>query len=90
MSSPLPGQLRVTGDFIEGSIATGALVAVVNSTANVQYHLISREDSRNGIDGVISGLPGGQYTVSIFVVDEGGIPFRRAAAKPRRISVKNG
>lgn len=90
ISYSLPGQLRVTGDFIEGSTATGVLVALVNGTANVQHHRISRDHSVNGIDGVISGLPGGQYTVSIFVVDEGGNPFRRAAAKPRRISVKNG
>ena len=90
MSSPLPGQLRVTSDFIEGSTAPGILVAVVNSTANVQHHLISREDSVNGIDSVISGLPGGQYTVSVFVVGENGLPFERAAAKLRRISVKNG
>lgn len=89
MSSPLPGQLRVTGDFIQGSIAAGALVTVVNGTANVQHHLIPRIDGVNGIDHVIP-VPGGQYTVSVFVVGEDSLPFERAAAKPRRAFVENG
>ena len=90
MSSHLPSQLRVTGDFIDGSMATGVLVAVVNGATDVQHHLISREDSVNGIDGVISGLPGGQYTVSVFVVGEDRLPFERVAATPRRAFVENG
>ena len=89
VSSRIPGQIRVTGEFIQESMATGVLVAVINATYS-EHHLISRDDSRNGIDGVISELPGGQYTVSVFVVSEDGLPFHRVATKPRRTSVRNG
>ena len=88
VSSRIPGQIRVTGEFIQESMATGVLVAVVNATYS-EHHLISR-DHGNGIDGVISGLSGSQYTVSVFVVREDGLPFHRAATKPRRTSVRNG
>ena len=70
-------------------MATGVLVTIVNATY-LEHHLISRDDSGNGIDGVISGLPGGQYTVSVFVVGEDDLPFERVATKPRRITVENG
>ena len=79
----------MTGEFIQGSSATGVLVTIVNGTY-IEHHLISRDDSGNGIDGVISGLHGGQYTVSVFVISKDGLPFERAATKPRRITVKNG
>ncbi len=89
ISSALPGQISVTGEFIQGSSATGVLVTVVSATDS-EHHLISRDDNGNGIDGVISGLPGGWYTASVFVAGEDGLPFQRAATKPRRVSVKNG
>ena len=91
MSSPLPGTVRVTGDFIQETTATGVLVTVVNGNAtDTQHHFISKDINVNGIEGVISGLAGGQYTVSVFVVSEDGLPFKRAAAKPRKTSVENG
>ena len=88
VSSPIPDQVSVTGEFIQGSRATGILITAISETG-LEHHLISR-DSGNWIDGVISGLPGGQYTVSVFVVSEDGLPFERAATKPRRITVENG
>ena len=89
VSSPIPDQVSVTGEFIQGSRTTGVLITAVSETG-LEHHLISRNDSGNGIDGVISGLPGGQYTVSVFVVSKDGLPFERAATKPRRITVENG
>ena len=92
VSSPIPDQVSVTGEFIQGSRATGVLITAVSETG-LEHHLISRNDSGNGIDGVISGLPGDQYTmlpVSVFVVSEDGLPFERTATKPRRITVENG
>ena len=89
ISSRIPGQVNVTGEFIQESMATGVLVTIVNAT-NFEHHLISRDDSGNGIDDDISGLPGGQYTVSVFVVSEDGRPFERVATKPRRITVEDG
>ena len=89
MSSPLPGHVRVTGDFIQGSTATGVLVIIVNDS-DIEHHLISKGSNENEVEGIISGLAGGQYTVSVFVVGKDGLPFERAATKPRSVSVENG
>lgn len=44
VSSSLPGTVRVTGEFIQGSTATGLLVIVVNGNAtDIQHHLISKD-----------------------------------------------
>ena len=79
----------MTGDFIEGSTATGVLVSVLNEKGP-QHHMVTKESDRSEIESVISGVAGGQYTVSVFVVDEDGLPFHRAATKPRRVSVDDG
>ena len=68
----------MTGDFIDGSTAVGALFIVysINSTL---YHLVERMDK---LEAVVSGLPRGEYYMSVFVVEENGEPFRRAATTP--------
>ena len=78
VKSPHPGGVRVTGDFIDGSTAVGALFIVysINSTL---YHLVERMDK---LEAVVSGLPRGEYYMSVFVVEENGEPFRRAATTP--------
>ena len=89
MSSPLSGQVRVTGDFIHGSTATCVLIIIVNDN-DIEYHLTSKGNNENEVEGLISGLAAGQYTVSVFVIGKDGLPFERAAAKPRRVPVKSG
>ena len=89
VSSPLSGQVRVTGDFLEGSTATGVLVTLVNE-GDVQHHLSTRGSNENEVESVIAGLAAGQYTVSVFVVDMDGIPLERTATKPRQVTVEGG
>ncbi|MGJ8945879.1 hypothetical protein AB9K17_23595, partial [Salmonella enterica subsp. enterica serovar Kentucky] len=43
VSSPHPGQVRVTGDFIQGSTATGALVIVYSQSNDSDIHYDSSE-----------------------------------------------
>ena len=38
---------------------------------------------------VISDLLGGDYQVSVFVVEENGLPFSRAAVAPKQIAISS-
>ena len=50
VSSLIPGQVRVTGDFIQGSAATGILVAVLTTSEILYLHIIKRNSSRLHIE----------------------------------------
>ena len=55
VTSPQPGEVRVTGDFIDGSTATGLLTIVI-STSEIFYHLIERGSNQLHIEGFIQGV----------------------------------
>ena len=85
VSSPLPGQVRVTGDFIEGSTAIGLLVVLSypSDDSNLRYYQGRREV-------IVHGLPQGEYGISVFAIEEDGLPFARAATMSRKTSVIGG
>ena len=85
VSSPSPGLIRVTGDFINGSSATSVLI-IIYSTDNVYYTISSTEGETLVTN--ISSLPSGPYNVSVFVLEENGRPFNRSASTPRNVLVK--
>ena len=88
MSSSLnPGELRVTGTLTNDPTATGVLV-IVSSESEVIYHKATREGSDEIIEAVISSLAGGEYSVSVFVVEDNGLPFGRVATLPQLVAVK--
>ena len=79
--------MRVTGRYTEGSPATGVLVMVSNGTA-VYYHNATRDGSDIIQEATITGVASGEYNVSVFVVEENGLPFERAASSPRPLVVE--
>ena len=81
VSSPLPGQVRVTGDFVQGSVATGALVIVYSQSDDSDIYYQSSEHDDQHMEITVNELTGGQYGVSVFVL-ENGLPFSRAASLP--------
>ena len=89
VSSYGPGEIRVTGDFISGSSAIGILSIVYspNSDSNIHYWFTSHSDIMTM---TMSGLPGGHYKASVFVVDDSGLPFNRSATIPRNVSLCEG
>ena len=88
MSSSLnPGELRVTGTLTNDPTATGVLV-IVSSDSEVIYHKVTREGSDEMIEAVISGLAFGEYSVSVFVVVDSGLPFERVATLPQLVAVE--
>ena len=87
VGSSSPGEIRMTGDFISGSSAIGILAIIYSNDSNIHYQFISRSESPMTF---VSGLPNGQYEVSVFVVEENGLPFRRSATVPRNVSLLEG
>ena len=89
MSSPSPGLIHVTGDFINGSSVSSVLV-VIYSTDNrndVYYTTSFPSTIVEGLMTNISRLPSGSY-VSVFVLEENGLPFNRSASTPRSVLVR--
>ena len=88
VSSPQPGEIRVTGYFIQGSTASGVLVAIL-TRSEIYFHLLSRIRGQPHLEGTISNVVGGQHNVSVFVVEENGLPFSRTASVPEVVFIKN-
>ena len=78
----------MTGNFISGSLAIGVLV-IIYSPNNIHYRFISRQSDTTSVS-TVSGLPGSRYKASVFVVEDGGLPFHRSATAPRNILVCEG
>ena len=85
ISSPLPGEIKISGCFIRGSNAVGALVIVYSSRR--VYYSFSTPLNQCVVVAKVSGLSRGHYQVSIFVVEEGGLPFNRSAIVPQNITI---
>ena len=75
----LPGGVKVTVDFIEGSTTDGLLVAVSNTT----YFEYRQGQS----DVVVEGLSSGEYSVTIFAMERSGKPFQRAVTLTRIVRI---
>ena len=77
----------MNGTFTDDSTATGVLV-IVSSDSEVIYHKATREGSDKIKEVVISGLVGGEYSISVFVVEDNGLPFERVATLPQLVAVE--
>ena len=85
VSSTHPGQIRVTGDIIDGSTVTGVLV-IVYSHSDVRYFANSPADQGQNIDVTLDGLTDTHYGVSTFTM-ENGVPFPRVVALPSSVDM---
>ena len=82
LSSLQPGEIEISGDFVEGTNATGALVIVYSQTdGRTHYHLAPRAQSKRLEARVVADLRGA-YMVSIFTMQENGLPFERVVTTP--------
>ena len=94
VSSPQLGEVRVTGDFINGTTATGVL-AVIISESEIFYHFVERGNNEQYFDNTIQSAASGEHSisffvVSFFVVEESGLPFSRTASMPKVVTIENG
>ena len=91
VSSPQPGEVRVTGDFINGSTASGVLAVFVDFfNSEMFYECIEPGNKKQQFASTIQGVVGGEYSISFFVVKESGLPFNRTALTPKVVTVENG
>ena len=67
----------------------GTLIIVYSLTDNssVYYNFAPHIAEQLIVDTMVSGLPVDLYKVSVFIIDERGLPFPRAAARPRAIKI---
>ena len=86
VSSPLPGQVRVTGDFIEGSTATGVLSIIYSRANDSNVHYIS--SNTHNVDISMTGLSGTEYEISTYTLEDG-LPFPRAVSLPKNVTVNS-
>ena len=86
ITSPSAGTIMISGNFIPDSSAVGVLVAVSN-TSEISFHLLRREGNMLHNKGVLSNVRGGQHIVSVFVVDQTGLPFSRTATIPQSVDI---
>ena len=84
----LPGEVRVTGDFINGSTATGLLIIIYSLTNDSDVHYITGGSTSQQPSVSVPGLAGGEYGISVFVVEENGLPFKRVATSPKLVAVE--
>ena len=81
----------MTGNFVNGSTARGILVIIYSASLSDIYYMFSppfREEEK--VTATVRGLLSGLYNVSVFVVEDSGLPFNRSATTPRNVSVIDG
>lgn len=86
MTSSSAGTIRITGYFIPDSPAIGVLVAILNTT-EISFHMLRREGNELHNEGVLSNVKGGQHMVSVFVMEQTGLPFNRAVTMPQNVLI---
>ena len=91
--SPGSGHVRIAGVFVQGATAMGILVIIYpldHVNLNVYYFEAFKTMITNTIATAVTGLSAGQYGISVFIIEDGGLPFNRSATAPKRLFVQNG
>ena len=87
------GEIRVTSEFIQGSTAIGILIAIITTStfgiSQAYFYVLTRRSDQLHLQGIISNLVAGDLKVSVFIVEEDGLPFNRTAMIPQVVSVVN-
>ena len=88
-SSTVTGEIHIFGDFITGtSVAGPGALVITYSNELTRYHLAPR--GGNGrLDTTVPNLPGGTYKVSVFTIEENGVPFERVVTRPIAVNVSS-
>ena len=88
------GILEISGYFIDGSEAIGILTVAyqsltVNGESDISYVLTMRSVGKESLNfpiGQISNNSNHMLAVSIFTVENDGLPFNRSVSSPKRVS----
>ena len=83
----------MTGDYLDGSPATGIFVIIYSLDAefDVSYKIATASEKNIGdtrkIDTKFAALEEGSYNVSVFILDEVGIPCTWIITTPKHVVV---
>ena len=94
ITSAIPGELEVSGYLLLHGTARGVLVMLYFldlNLINYRYFQIVRrsETDNNIISAKYQELNGGHYCVSIFILEENGLPFGRSAISPKVVEIEH-
>ena len=85
------GELIITGYCIEGSTAVGMLVIVYSlvDSSDIFYIPVPCPTGNQGRSEILNfrTTRKGHYGVSIFSIEEGGLPFNRSAIQPTNVLI---
>ena len=90
MNSSSPGVIIVAGNFIPGSRTNVILAIIYSETLGDVHYMFSSQSVEDKIVANVRGLPHGVFNVSVFAVEDNGLPFNRSATTPRSVSVLGG
>ena len=86
INSLLPGQVRVTGEFVDESTAIGVLLILyaINNESDIHYCtcVITKQMEQDSISTNVIGLTGTEYGVSVFAL-ENGLPLPSVVTSPK-------
>ena len=87
------GVVNISGDFVERLTAIGILAVVYSwiELDTLDYYLyVPRSLGQQRASAVFECIQSGAYNISLFSVEEGDLPFNRAATKVRTLSIDQG
>ena len=79
----------VTGDIINGSSSIGALIIVYSLTndLNIYYNFAPSIPEQRKVNLNVVVMSNDEYKVSVFVLEESGLPFHRVAVLPKFVPI---
>ena len=82
-------EIIISGYCIEGSKTIGMLAVIYTQAndADIDYFLLTCLVNVKKCTWHFETISSGQYYVSVFMVEEGGLPFSRSAVKPKKLSI---
>ena len=84
------GKIVLSGYFINGSVGAGVLFILFSPhhDDNVLYINVLRIENQSRIQITVNGLIRTVYNISVYVLKESGLPFKRTSVKPRSVSIE--
>ena len=83
--------MRVSYDLIQRATAVGVLTIVYSlefGKMDIYYfQALTSGNEKHNLSASMHGLPSGHYGVSVFSLEQGGLPFERSASSPKEIYV---
>ena len=90
VSADLDGQILIMSYCIEGAMAIEMLAVIYSQTrdSDIAYSMLTCLPDTQKATLKLGPTSSNQYTVSVFAVNQEGLPFNRTAMKPQTIMIR--